>query len=374
MASFPSQYLKHGKALCGKVFGQFVDTFNALVDMAVNVKGDADGNNGEGHVSFDRSDPLHPVIRCRGCEGSGSDVTANEKSGLSVKDGEIDLAGRNEGDSFGIRTLTVKGAKGEVRAEHKVIGTEDVDVTQLDEEDIEELKKDVKSECVESVNSANGKLSVIGGKGVRVSTNGKVIKITADAGKEEDDPEPEQEAEEGNPCDHPGNNDGEVAKGGGGIEVEKEKVRDSGGGGGCGDCGGQSTTGGSASGSPEPGASGKPAEGATGGGPSAPGKKVTTPPSSGSSGTASGSPGKEIRPGSMEATVANAKTPIYTGTHKALTDTKKMNQSPFKSDPNWHGSMEDTVADTKKPIYSGTHAALTDTKKMNESPFKKASK
>lgn len=204
MASFPSQYLKHGKALCGKVFGQFVDTFNALVDIAVNVKGDADVNNGEGHVSFDRSDPLHPVIRCKGCEGSGSDVKANEKSGLSVKDGEIDLSGRSEDDSFGIRTLTVRGATGEVKAEYKVIGTEDVDVTQLDEDDIEDLKKDIKKEvideCVKSLNSAKGDVTIIGGVGVRVDTSGRVITISFEKDKGPD-PVP---AEPGDPCEHPG--------------------------------------------------------------------------------------------------------------------------------------------------------------------------
>ena len=230
-------------------------------------------------------------------------------------------------------------------------------------------------------------IAVIGGKGIEVTANGGTIKVTANPDKQDEDPDPYggggggggsgDGQGDGDPCDHPGNSEtGNAWGAGGGLgPVPLKDQGDTGGGGGCGSgCGGQSTTGGSGTGSPEPGADGKPAEGATGGGASAPGKEVTTPPSSGSSGTASGSPGKEIRPGSMEATVANTKTPIYTGTHKALTDTKKMNQSPFKADANWHGSMEDTVANTKKPIYTGTHAALTDTKKMNESPFKKAGK
>ena len=202
-------------------------------------------------------------------------------------------------------------------------------------------------------------IAVIGGKGIEVSANGGTIKVTANPDKKDDDPEPT--GEKGNPCDHPGNDsqggDSKGGSGGGGVLAGGfggggglgggggsgggggGSIGDTGGGGDCSGCGRNSTTGGSGSGSPEPGADGKPAEGATGGGASAPGKEVTTPPSSGTSGTASGSSGKEIRPGSMEATMAKSKTPIYTGTHKALTDTKKMNESPFKSDPNWKGGI-----------------------------------
>lgn len=297
-------------------------------------------------------------------------LSVNEESGLEIVGRAIDWADRSEDDSFGIRTLTVSGATGAVKAKYKVIGTEDVELSDLDEDDIEDLKKAVKSECVESVNSAKGDVSIIGGVGVRVGTSGKVITITADASKEEADDRPEASR---NPCDHPGNEEQNDSDGDGGVTMSGIGADDGGGGGGCSACGGMSTTGGSGTGSPEHGVSGKPAEGAAGGGASAPGKEVTTPPSSGSSGTASGSPGKEIRPGSMEATAANAKTPIYTGTHNALTDTKKMNTSPFAQDPNWTGGIGHTGRETS-PIYTGTHTALTDTKKMNESPFKKASK
>lgn len=59
---FALQYLKHGKALCGAVFGSFVETFNRLVDFYVNLKGDAEVSS-EGCISIDRTDPAHPVIR-----------------------------------------------------------------------------------------------------------------------------------------------------------------------------------------------------------------------------------------------------------------------------------------------------------------------
>ena len=62
------QHLKHGKALCGKVFGRFVETFNALVDFMLGIKGDADGKNGEGHITYDRE---NNIIRCDGCGGKG---------------------------------------------------------------------------------------------------------------------------------------------------------------------------------------------------------------------------------------------------------------------------------------------------------------
>lgn len=62
MADFKLQYLKHGKSLCGKVFGTFVETFNRLVDFQANLKGDGDVS-GDGLVTVDRADPAHPVIR-----------------------------------------------------------------------------------------------------------------------------------------------------------------------------------------------------------------------------------------------------------------------------------------------------------------------
>jgi len=63
--------LKHGKALCGKVFRNFVETFNWLVDFSSNIKGDGDAG-GSGKIVVDRKDDSHPVIRCKGCSSSGS--------------------------------------------------------------------------------------------------------------------------------------------------------------------------------------------------------------------------------------------------------------------------------------------------------------
>lgn len=63
-----NQHLKHGKALCGAVFAGFVETFNALVDFMMGLRGDADGKNGEGHITYDRK---NNIIRCDGCGGKG---------------------------------------------------------------------------------------------------------------------------------------------------------------------------------------------------------------------------------------------------------------------------------------------------------------
>lgn len=57
------QKLKHGKALCGRTFGGFVDTFNWLVDFCLSLEGDKDANTANGRISLDRSDESAPVIR-----------------------------------------------------------------------------------------------------------------------------------------------------------------------------------------------------------------------------------------------------------------------------------------------------------------------
>ena len=78
------QKLKHGKALCGKTFGQFVETFNWLVDFCLSLKGDRDSDpDGNGRVQVDRADPSAPIIRLAsssvGGGGSGPDVPEEEE-------------------------------------------------------------------------------------------------------------------------------------------------------------------------------------------------------------------------------------------------------------------------------------------------------
>lgn len=228
---------------------------------------------------------------------------------------------------------------------------------------------------VTSLNDEDGDMDVIGGKKIRVTTNGKTIKISIDEEKSDEDPDPNNQPD---PCDHPGNEgeggegDDTEGHGGGGVNAPENQQEDTGGGGGCSNCGGNSTTGGSGSGSPQPGADGKPAEGATGGGKSAPGKEVTAPPTGqGSSGTATSETGGKPATGLLGA--SSAKTPIYKGTHEKLTDSKKMNESPFKTSGNYKpiGSGATTPIANTNPIYQGTHSQLTNAHTMNESPFKR---
>lgn len=205
------QHLKHGKALCGKVFGRFVETFNALVDFMLGLRGDADGKNGEGHITYDRK---NNIIRCDGCGGkggSGSGVTAAEGSGLSVEDGEIDISGREEDDAFGIRNMTVKGEDDAEDKTVKFIGTENVEIPKGG------------AGGVTSLNGLTGALTILGGKSVKIEVAGKnAIRISIEEGKEPD-PEPTQ----GDPCDHPGDTPG-TGKGGG---VSPEEEEEHGGGG-----------------------------------------------------------------------------------------------------------------------------------------------
>lgn len=189
----PLQRLKHGKSLCGKVFGSFVETFNALVDFMLGIKGDADFKNGEGHITYDRE---NNIIRCSGCVGrSGTDVTANERSGLVVNDGEIDLSGRNGDDSFGIHKLSVKSEK-ESKKEYLILSNSDVYIEIQQEEEIEEkidekIDEKLKDlERVESLNGETGALEITGGNKVNVSTDGKTITISLDESKEDQKPDP----------------------------------------------------------------------------------------------------------------------------------------------------------------------------------------
>lgn len=92
------QLLKHGKALCGKVFGGFVDTFNWLVRFCSNIRGDKDVSDANGHITVDLSDPDHPVIRCSGCsDSSGSNGGSKCPHGKKLETHELTYVD-DEGD------------------------------------------------------------------------------------------------------------------------------------------------------------------------------------------------------------------------------------------------------------------------------------
>ena len=73
------QYLRHGKALCGKVFKRFVETFNYHNDFIANLKGDGDLPMSDGCILLDLTDPKHPVIRFN---KQNLDLTPGGGSGL----------------------------------------------------------------------------------------------------------------------------------------------------------------------------------------------------------------------------------------------------------------------------------------------------
>jgi hypothetical protein len=77
-------------------------------------------------------------------------------------------------------------------------------------------------EGVISLNDAQGILSIIGGKGVRVETSGQTIKIVVDEKKDYEDQDPN--AEKPDPCAHSGGGDGVVADG----EGDNDGIPDSG--------------------------------------------------------------------------------------------------------------------------------------------------
>ena len=193
------QHLKHGKALCGKVFGRFVETFNALVDFMLGIKGDADGKNGEGHITYDRKNNIFRCDGCGGKGGSGSGVTANEKSGLVVNENEIDISGREENDAFGIHAMTFKGEDYEEDKTVKFIGTKDVEIPGGG------------AGGVASINGLTGAVKIIGGANIEVEVvGGNAIRISYKQGKEPD-PVPTPAAD---PCEHPGDQPGTGGEGG----------------------------------------------------------------------------------------------------------------------------------------------------------------
>lgn len=79
------QLLKKGLAFCGANFPRIVETWNWLVNVAQNAKGDADVNPKTGKITIDRTDAHNPVIRCKGCSGSGGSDAEVLPSAFQIK-------------------------------------------------------------------------------------------------------------------------------------------------------------------------------------------------------------------------------------------------------------------------------------------------
>lgn len=152
-----------------------------------NMVGDADLGGGNGRIEIDRSIPHHPVIRFLGESFDGGE-TDGGGSGSGPKDKTVVEAG--EGIDVNVVTNT-DGSSGVTTTTY---------IVSLEQPD--EQPKDEQPRIVNTVNKQDGDLSVIGGKGIRVETDGKTIKITADEDKDEEDPDPnDPDAEDG--CGHP---------------------------------------------------------------------------------------------------------------------------------------------------------------------------
>ena len=74
--------LRNGVILLGKALGRFARTWNWLVGYVDNLKGDADLNAANGHITVDRTDPDNPVIRAVNIPqgGDGTDLEPDDVS------------------------------------------------------------------------------------------------------------------------------------------------------------------------------------------------------------------------------------------------------------------------------------------------------
>lgn len=140
---------------------------------------------------------IPPLSSTEFAPGTKSKTTIKGSSGggsISLDSSELD-----GGEEIAVRKVytTVNGEAKTI----KVLASEDFDFGGEDEG------------VVNSVNGEDGELFVVGGKGIRVTTYGKRIKITAEEGKEED-PDPQDEKD---PCAHDANGAG------GGVVVDSDE-------------------------------------------------------------------------------------------------------------------------------------------------------
>ena len=239
---------------------------------------------------------------------------------------------------------------------------------------------------VKTLNDEDGDIDIIGGSKIRVTTKGgkkgHTIIISYDEDKVEEDEDPN---DDGDGCEHPAGDGGADLTDGGGPGMLPTPLGfsdpgGSGGGGGAGeeggssDCcsGGQGTVNG-ADGEIKEGLKGKPAPAGISN--AGNGKTATSTTSNAGKGKpASSSSGlQNYSTIPRKAIGGDTKTPLYSGTHAALTDTKKMNESPFKNTGNYRAigdNYKTPIYDgAKTPLYNNTHGQLTDTKKMNTNPW-----
>ncbi len=106
----PLQLLRHGRFLCRAAFSRFVETWNWLVTYVDNLKGDADLNPLEGHVTVDRTRPDAPVVRLvnldllqRGGSEDGGDGGIDEETAREIAE---EVAGESVSALDGLTVVT----------------------------------------------------------------------------------------------------------------------------------------------------------------------------------------------------------------------------------------------------------------------------
>ena len=165
----------------------------------------ASSSRSTGKKSDDSKDEVEmggipPVSSSEFCPGT------KKKTTIAAKDGatgtiELDSSKLEAGEKMEIHDLTVKGADEKDDKTFKVISDKDVEIK----------PGGAPLDCVKSLNGETGEMQIVGGSSIRVNTEGKVITIGYEEGK---DPDPT-----GDPCEHPGGGEGVALDGfmGGGI-------------------------------------------------------------------------------------------------------------------------------------------------------------
>ena len=125
--------LQHGKLLCGSVFRFFVETWNWLVGYVDNMKGDADVNPQGGHITIDRTDPDHPVVRFRADKAAGGahggDAALPWSFACTIKEGGEGEEETRTGGWFNCRTqigFDIWGSP-DTDCSHLILGTDQRD-------------------------------------------------------------------------------------------------------------------------------------------------------------------------------------------------------------------------------------------------------
>ena len=183
----------------------------SIFDLGARIELKDKGEEGEeesGSIVLDASGESGPKLVIEGddksvvldASGESGPKLVIEGGGKSIT---LDPSALDDGESIAVQTITVKGDDGEDK-EVKILASEEFAPGGVG---------------VTSLNGATGDVSVIGGKGIEVSTDGQTIKVSWNKDKEDEDEDPNSGASDNgeSPCDHDASGSaGGVAAGGSG--------------------------------------------------------------------------------------------------------------------------------------------------------------